>query len=215
MIRRPPRSTLFPYTTLFRSVEPPAVEKDQRVLRAGHAEAAHVDRRDRCVVAEKVGHRDAGFGAQQLGNRARGAAGDVVLRDHRDARRQAPHFLGKARRGDDDGRVLRITSREAAHTGEEAGDEAQHWNLPGVFPDALKWVEEASRPVSGLASAAGSPSHACAQWHIEPSSRLPLRGQLRIRTSFPSTEKRRHPNARAPCKVMQYMQKLSLLLDAT
>src|SRR2546426_9334733 len=25
MIRRPPRSTLFPYTTLFRSVKPPAV----------------------------------------------------------------------------------------------------------------------------------------------------------------------------------------------
>src|SRR3712207_7464505 len=28
MIRRPPRSTLFPYTTLFRSVEPGTVEAD-------------------------------------------------------------------------------------------------------------------------------------------------------------------------------------------
>src|SRR2546426_8787157 len=30
MIRRPPRSTLFPYTTLFRSVEPPALHGDER-----------------------------------------------------------------------------------------------------------------------------------------------------------------------------------------
>src|SRR3712207_8470284 len=29
MIRRPPRSTLFPYTTLFRSIEGPAVERDE------------------------------------------------------------------------------------------------------------------------------------------------------------------------------------------
>src|SRR2546425_8326402 len=29
MIRRPPRSTLFPYTTLFRSVLEAAIEKDQ------------------------------------------------------------------------------------------------------------------------------------------------------------------------------------------
>src|SRR2546430_10922332 len=27
MIRRPPRSTLFPYTTLFRSVQPPALKR--------------------------------------------------------------------------------------------------------------------------------------------------------------------------------------------
>src|SRR5215208_7803562 len=37
MIRRPPRSTLFPYTTLFRSPVPPAVpaEEPERLLRAG------------------------------------------------------------------------------------------------------------------------------------------------------------------------------------
>src|SRR2546430_8378396 len=29
MIRRPPRSTLFPYTTLFRSIEDQVVEKDR------------------------------------------------------------------------------------------------------------------------------------------------------------------------------------------
>src|SRR3712207_8473899 len=49
MIRRPPRSTLFPYTTLFRSIDPP-LELEQRVgrlellhragLRNGHAIAA-------------------------------------------------------------------------------------------------------------------------------------------------------------------------------
>src|SRR3712207_8090949 len=31
MIRRPPRSTLFPYTTLFRSVEPRGFEGDDRL----------------------------------------------------------------------------------------------------------------------------------------------------------------------------------------
>src|SRR3712207_7661643 len=31
MIRRPPRSTLFPYTTLFRSEEPPARRQRRRV----------------------------------------------------------------------------------------------------------------------------------------------------------------------------------------
>src|SRR3712207_8289366 len=37
MIRRPPRSTLFPYTTLFRS--------QGTVLQLGHARAAHAKRR--------------------------------------------------------------------------------------------------------------------------------------------------------------------------
>src|SRR5260370_25992833 len=35
MIRRPPRSTLFPYTTLFRSIRPPwyPTKKDQRSIK--------------------------------------------------------------------------------------------------------------------------------------------------------------------------------------
>src|SRR5256885_12650477 len=39
MIRRPPRSTLFPYTTLFRSARPPAGHCCERSVggRAGHA----------------------------------------------------------------------------------------------------------------------------------------------------------------------------------
>src|SRR3989442_4493346 len=44
MIRRPPRSTLFPYTTLFRSVQPAlALGHGQRVLGQGEVVHAHVD----------------------------------------------------------------------------------------------------------------------------------------------------------------------------
>src|SRR2546427_8322142 len=42
MIRRPPRSTLFPYTTLFRSV---AVEIVRRAASSGRADTASVARR--------------------------------------------------------------------------------------------------------------------------------------------------------------------------
>src|SRR2546422_7160994 len=35
MIRRPPRSTLFPYTTLFRSPRPDPTTRDRRACRAG------------------------------------------------------------------------------------------------------------------------------------------------------------------------------------
>src|SRR6266853_4501957 len=45
MIRRPPRSTLFPYTTLFRSDQLPAVE----------AELEHVGREARAVPGRKRG----------------------------------------------------------------------------------------------------------------------------------------------------------------
>src|SRR3989442_12347785 len=37
MIRRPPRSTLFPYTTLFRSVERLAIERAKAIFGADHA----------------------------------------------------------------------------------------------------------------------------------------------------------------------------------
>src|SRR2546422_7501755 len=42
MIRRPPRSTLFPYTTLFRSVHPHRLRKDRR--RIGVAGPGPADR---------------------------------------------------------------------------------------------------------------------------------------------------------------------------
>src|SRR2546430_13388448 len=49
MIRRPPRSTLFPYTTLFRSVDGPAADPEQPDgadlgRQAGQAAAGHVRR---------------------------------------------------------------------------------------------------------------------------------------------------------------------------
>src|SRR5260221_5102317 len=48
MIRRPPRSTLFPYTTLFRSVEPARGRGgDDDGLRIDHHLAHHAARADR------------------------------------------------------------------------------------------------------------------------------------------------------------------------
>src|SRR5438445_3494125 len=38
MLRRPPRSTLFPYTTLFRSHEPGLPSLDHRLLAADHGD---------------------------------------------------------------------------------------------------------------------------------------------------------------------------------
>src|SRR3712207_7481812 len=50
MIRRPPRSTLFPYTTLFRSAEPEVRDRerlvDGRVERDGDDHAASIPLRD-------------------------------------------------------------------------------------------------------------------------------------------------------------------------
>src|SRR5258708_26628289 len=40
MIRRPPRSTLFPYTTLFRSIEIKVVDRKRDVERRQHAKDA-------------------------------------------------------------------------------------------------------------------------------------------------------------------------------
>src|SRR5256885_16939718 len=68
MIRRPPRSTLFPYTTLFRSVLPDAVaaqrglalgnvlreELDQRSLRIGLAGGRCLDAIDQAAPAMRA-----------------------------------------------------------------------------------------------------------------------------------------------------------------
>src|SRR2546430_16906493 len=51
MIRRPPRSTLFPYTTLFRSVE---ADLDQQVLVGGISEDHGVARLARGADARRV-----------------------------------------------------------------------------------------------------------------------------------------------------------------
>src|SRR3712207_7022378 len=57
MIRRPPRSTLFPYTTLFRSLEAP-----QEVLVGGVLRAQDLDR-DRAVEQQVVAPVDDGHAA--------------------------------------------------------------------------------------------------------------------------------------------------------
>src|SRR3712207_9355892 len=41
MIRRPPRSTLFPYTTLFRSAQFPVEQEERLALVADHLERLH------------------------------------------------------------------------------------------------------------------------------------------------------------------------------
>src|SRR5256885_12861141 len=68
MIRRPPRSTLFPYTTLFRSAR---LEDDVRRAQLHRAQVeglGHGDgvRLDRVVVAAAAGHVDF---LQRLGDR--------------------------------------------------------------------------------------------------------------------------------------------------
>src|SRR5438874_10590541 len=47
MIRRPPRSTLFPYTTLFRSLPHGGAQAGPRELLGQHLRALHVE--DHCV----------------------------------------------------------------------------------------------------------------------------------------------------------------------
>src|SRR3712207_8780726 len=58
MIRRPPRSTLFPYTTLFRSLGPaprrPA--EDRRAARAARAHLAVAGLRDARPAVARPGH---------------------------------------------------------------------------------------------------------------------------------------------------------------
>src|SRR3712207_7630236 len=58
MIRRPPRSTLFPYTTLFRSA---GVQLGEDHLHAGQAGSRFFVHRD---AATAVVHRDAAVGAK-------------------------------------------------------------------------------------------------------------------------------------------------------
>src|SRR2546428_5520024 len=58
MIRRPPRSTLFPYTTLFRSVEIPGVEKLSPAQTAGIAKLVIGNHEVPAESLEKYGSAD-------------------------------------------------------------------------------------------------------------------------------------------------------------
>src|SRR2546425_6078370 len=62
MIRRPPRSTLFPYTTLFRSALPP----ERRVQGGGGDRADHRgERRSLVRVSQRLSRGRAGLGGWQ------------------------------------------------------------------------------------------------------------------------------------------------------
>src|SRR5690242_20867740 len=57
MIRRPPRSTLFPYTTLFRSIEASADAGDEENLDGGHRPGARQHPAERADADRRGGHR--------------------------------------------------------------------------------------------------------------------------------------------------------------
>src|SRR2546422_1110466 len=87
MIRRPPRSTLFPYTTLFRSRDPPAAPR-----RTAHGAAAPHRQRD-----ARGAHPDGGDrGRERAGGPARRSAVDAGVRV---GQRRRPGDEGVARRG--------------------------------------------------------------------------------------------------------------------
>src|SRR3712207_7404920 len=75
MIRRPPRSTLFPYTTLFRSAGAQPVDEVHRALRRHLVEELPVDQHDRGVVAGGVAlqvlESDRAVGSGQIGRATR------------------------------------------------------------------------------------------------------------------------------------------------
>src|SRR3712207_7076240 len=75
MIRRPPRSTLFPYTTLFRSARghEHLVEEQRALGPAGEGLAAGVAR----VVARALGREERGLARVEVRRGARGRARHV------------------------------------------------------------------------------------------------------------------------------------------
>src|SRR3712207_8187241 len=72
MIRRPPRSTLFPYTTLFRSDRPLVVVAEEDERRAHHA------REVRALVERALRRR----AVAEVGDRARALAAELRSEEH-------------------------------------------------------------------------------------------------------------------------------------
>src|SRR5258708_29127709 len=65
MIRRPPRSTLFPYTTLFRSVLDDVVRRGRRCRRQPWQRGRDVEREQRVPAGERVVTLDLDVGGQR------------------------------------------------------------------------------------------------------------------------------------------------------
>src|SRR5256885_13040167 len=66
MIRRPPRSTLFPYTTLFRSVDADAAVADRRRHRRQRRFIAPVHRHLRPFVGERADRKSTRLNSSHL-----------------------------------------------------------------------------------------------------------------------------------------------------
>src|SRR2546422_5175547 len=63
MIRRPPRSTLFPYTTLFRSYEKQAHRKKQSLQQTAEGTEDHMRNFFECIKSRKPPIENVDFGA--------------------------------------------------------------------------------------------------------------------------------------------------------
>src|SRR2546422_4804943 len=96
MIRRPPRSTLFPYTTLFRSgLEPPALSVGRRVGRAA-GDRVSVGRRHSRSVAGRAARRGVPAGARRVAGENDTPSADRVhgaehLKDRKSTRLNSSH----------------------------------------------------------------------------------------------------------------------------
>src|SRR3712207_8322945 len=81
MIRRPPRSTLFPYTTLFRSLDPISRRRELRARRA----------QVRCRTVEPLGGRGELRVEALQASRERLQLGRVLLEDRKSTRLNSSH----------------------------------------------------------------------------------------------------------------------------
>src|SRR5260221_7643794 len=98
MIRRPPRSTLFPYTTLFRSVLSGLVQQTKRVWslsrqrrisplreeRTGFTERASPSRRDRKSTRLNSSHTVISYAVFCLKKKKKKKKSSIFLEDERD-----------------------------------------------------------------------------------------------------------------------------------
>src|SRR2546430_10476693 len=86
MIRRPPRSTLFPYTTLFRSAVGTVLQADGRaagpldpVLRPEHVHPAVLDRRDRKSTRLNSSHSQISYAVFCLKKKKRRTESSIAM----------------------------------------------------------------------------------------------------------------------------------------
>src|SRR4029078_4122747 len=68
------------------------------------------------------------------------ALADVVRGDDGNADGQVALRVREAR-GRDDHRIVLGEAKRREYAGEESGGKTEHMNLPGVFPDACKWLK--------------------------------------------------------------------------